>query len=331
MLLRRPSFYVALAGIAGMVLIVRKSQDKPPAPPPFVEPARSPYSNSVAATGIIEATRENVKVATPKSGLIQKLYIQVGSTVKSGDPVLQLDDREARARLATAQAQLGSLRASLKVEKVMAADAEDQFNRTAKLEKQNVASEDESKRKEFAWQNWQARVAKIEADLRAAEAQVRQARTELDVLTVRAPRDGAILQVNVREGEFAGTTPTEPLLVLGDVDKLQVRADVDEQNAPLVQPDQPAVAFLKGTTQNPIPLRFVRIEPFVVPKKSLTGDSTERVDTRVLQIIFELNRPAFPLYVGQQVDVFIQRSGDAKSASHEAGPMDSATRVAETK
>jgi hypothetical protein len=82
---------------------------------------------------------------------------------------------------------------------------------------------------------------------------------------------------------------------------------VDEQNAWQVHTNEPAVAFLKGDTKHPMPIRFVRIEPYVVPKRSLTGDSAERVDTRVLQIIFELDRPAVPLYVGQQVDVFIQR------------------------
>ena len=132
--------------------------------------------------------------------------------------------------------------------------------------------------------------------------------TDLDILTIRAPRDGVILQVSTRAGEYAGTTPSEPLMILGDVDTLQIRADVDEQNAPLVQTNQPAVAFLKGHTQDSFPLRFVRIDPFVIPKRSLTGDSSERVDTRVLQIIFELERPATPLYVGQQVDVFIQRT-----------------------
>ena len=55
-------------------------------------------------------------------------------------------------------------------------------------------------------------------------------------------------------------------------------------------------------------LRFVRIDPFVVPKKSLTGESAERVDTRVLQIIYQLDKPVDrPLYVGQQVDVFIEK------------------------
>ena len=134
-----------------------------------------------------------------------------------------------------------------------------------------------------------------------------QAETDLDLLTIRAPRAGTVLQVNTRAGEHAALAPTEPLMILGETDKLQVRADVDEQNAPLVRAGQPAVAFLKGDTRSPIPLRFVRIEPFVIPKRSLTGDSVERVDTRVLQIIFQLDRPLTPLYVGQQVDVFIQR------------------------
>ena len=315
MIFKQFSFYLAIAGIVGVVLMVNKLRAKPPTPPPLVEPARSPYANSVAATGLIEATRENVKLGAPKGGLIQKIFVQVGSKVKEGDPILQLDARETVAKLATAQSQLEALRAALKAEQVMAADATDQLKRWEKLEKDRVASQNEVLRKSFQAQNWDARVTKIEADVKAAQAQVAQTQVELDVLTIRAPRDGTVLQINVREGEFAGTAPSEPLLILGEVDKLQVRADVDEQNAPLIQPEQPAVAFLKGSTQNAFPLRFVRIEPFVIPKKSLTGDSAERVDTRVLQIIFELDRPSVPLYVGQQVDVFIQRNTSTSAQS----------------
>ncbi len=308
MIFKRISFYLAIAGICGAVYLVKEMQKKPPVPPPLVEPARSPFTESVAASGLIESTRENVKVGTTKAGIVTKIFVAVGSKVKQGDSLFQLDDRESRARLATAEAQLAGLRASLKAEQVMAADAADQFARAEKLEKLNVASDDERTRKRFTSQNWEARVAKIEADIKAAEAQLQQARVDLEVLTVRASRDGAILQVGIREGEHAGLTPTEPLMILGDTDTLQVRADVDEQNAPLVQAGQPAVAYLKGDTKNKIPLRFVRIEPYVIPKRSLTGDSVERVDTRVLQIIFEMDRPQTPLYVGQQVDVFIQRA-----------------------
>lgn len=317
LLFRQVTFYLAIAGFAGVFLLVKDMRQKPPVPPPAVEPARSPFPASVAATGILEAARENVKIAAPKPALIQKVAVEVGSKVKAGDTMIQLDDREVRARLNTLRAQIEALRAGLKADRVMQADAADQLARAEKLAKDNVISVDERKRREFATQNWDARIAKTEADIAAMDAQSQQVQTELDILAVRAPRDGTILQVNVRAGEFAGTTPTEPLMILGEVEKLQVRAEVDEQNAPLVEAGRPAIAYLKGDTQRKLPLRFVRIEPFVIPKRSLTGDSAERVDTRVLQIIFELDRPEVPLYVGQQVDVFIERASTPVVATNQ--------------
>lgn len=314
MILRKLSFYLALAGVFGVAVLVKRFRTVPPPPPPLAEPSRSPFAHFVAATGIIEAVRENVKVATPRAALVERVLVEVGSRVKAGDPLFQLDSRESKARLATAEAELLSLRAALRAERILAADAADQFQRVERLRRDQVASEDERTRKEFALRNWEARVAKLEADILAAEAVVNQARVELEVLTVRAPREGTVLQVNIREGEQAAVNPVEPLLILGETDRLQVRADVDEQNAPLVRPGEAAVAYLKGDTQSPIPLRFVRIEPYVVPKRSLTGDSAERVDTRVLQIIFQLDRPATPLYVGQQVDVFISRPAGSPGA-----------------
>ncbi|KPK27530.1 MAG: hypothetical protein AMK69_10445, partial [Nitrospira bacterium SG8_3] len=154
----------------------------------------------------------------------------------------------------------------------------------------------------------------------------------LNRLTVRAPRSATILQVNVRAGEYAMVNAIEPLILLGDTETLQVRADIDEVNAPLVVPGSPAVAYLKGFTDKAIPLTFDRIEPYIVPKRSLTGENRERVDTRVLQVIYRFERPAFSVYVGQQVDVYIERSsnpvgpkGESRvdSASHR-NPVDGA-------
>ena len=63
----------------------------------------------------------------------------------------------------------------------------------------------------------------------------------------------------------------------------------------------------RGNLQEKYLLEFVRIEPFVVPKKSLSGSNSERVDTRVLQVIYELDpTDRLPLFVGQQVEVFIE-------------------------
>ena len=315
LLFRKLSLYLAITGVIAATVLVLRLRAEPPVGKPLAQPTRSPFRETLAATGIIEAARENVRIGAPKSGLVQKVFVGIGDRVKTGDPLLLLDNRETEARLATTRAQLAALKAALAYDEVQLADARDQFVRVQKLERSRIATEDDFKRREFAMQAMEARVAKTRADIAAAQSQVEQTQIELAVLSVRAPRDGTVLQLNTRAGEFANTLSAESLLILGDVDRFQIRADVDEQNAPLVEAQQPAVAFLKGDTKRKMTLRFVRIDPFVIPKRSLTGDSAERVDTRVLQIIFELDRPEFPIYVGQQVDVFIQRGNRTAEAT----------------
>src|SRR5262249_52030388 len=177
---------------------------------------------------------------------------------------------------------------------------EDQLARLKAVRDPRAVSQDEVRTREND-------VAVARAQLDAARAQVAQTKVELERMVITAPRDGTILQVNVRPGEYASATPKNPAILLGEVDHLQIRADVDEQNATRLQAGQTATAYLKGDTTQPIQLHFVRIEPYVVPKVSLTGASTERVDTRVLQVIYSFERPSDrPVYVGQQVDLYVK-------------------------
>ncbi|MCC7476485.1 MAG: HlyD family efflux transporter periplasmic adaptor subunit [Pirellulales bacterium] len=155
-----------------------------------------------------------------------------------------------------------------------------------------------------AWK-YDKQVAQAAVD--RAMAEVEQAQVELDRLTVKALGDGEVLQVNVRPGEFVGAPPDEALIVLGSTDQLHVRVDIDEYDIPRFTPNSPARATLKGQSNHFFPLKFVRVEPYVIPKKSLTGDNTERVDTRVLQVIYAVEGK-HPLFVGQQVDVFVDTS-----------------------
>jgi HlyD family secretion protein len=141
----------------------------------------------------------------------------------------------------------------------------------------------------------------------AAEAELKATQTSLERLTVGAPVDGEILQVNVRPGEFAQTgVLSTPLIRLGNLDRLHLRVDIDENDAWRFKPETRAVAFLRGNRDLKTDLTFVRVEPYVTPKTSLTGSSTERVDTRVLQVIYSFDPPALPAFVGQQMDIFIE-------------------------
>ena len=122
--------------------------------------------------------------------------------------------------------------------------------------------------------------------------------TDLDRLVVRALVDGDVLQVNVRPGEFVGAQPSQSLIVLGNIEKLHVRVDIDEHDIPRFRPGSTAKATLRGDPHVIYPMKFVRVEPFVVPKKSLTGDNTEPVDTRVLQVIYSIESRASPALCG---------------------------------
>jgi HlyD family secretion protein len=213
--------------------------------------------------------------------------------VTAGQPLLQLDDRDLRAALLTQRANIAVAEAAL-------ARARAPLARVARLHDAGVASDDDLEARRHD-------VAVAEAQLAAARATVAQTESLIARLTVRAPVNGTILQVNIRVGELANILSPTPSLVLGDIREVQVRADVDEQVAPRIRPGSRAVGYLKGDTGHPIPMEFVRIEPFVIPKRSLTGASTERVDTRVLQVIYKFpNDPSRRIYVGQQMDLFIE-------------------------
>jgi multidrug resistance efflux pump len=140
-----------------------------------------------------------------------------------------------------------------------------------------------------------------------AEAALISTQTTLARLVVQAPVDGEVLQINLRPGEFAQAGALSgPLLVLGNLEQLHVRVDIDENDAWRFDKNSKAVAFLRGNRNFKVDLKLAYVEPYVIPKKSLTGDSTERVDTRVLQALYSFERSQIPVYVGQQMDVFIE-------------------------
>jgi multidrug efflux pump subunit AcrA (membrane-fusion protein) len=138
-----------------------------------------------------------------------------------------------------------------------------------------------------------------------AQQLVEQARVELERLVVRSPIRGTVLKLDVRPGEYIGTPSGQPLIILGDLEQLHVRVDIDEQDLPRFQPGMPGQGFVRGNAARPLALKFVRVEPYAEPKKSLTGTGNERIDTRVLQVIYAIESSPRAIYVGQQIDVFL--------------------------
>ncbi len=310
-LVRYLTFAVSLSGFVAIAVVLQqlRAQDKSAIPPPPVAPPEKPYAQTVAATGILEALSENVSIGVPMQGLVTAVEVKVGDAVQKGQALFTIDDREMQAQLPVLRAAVEVSKARVGVQNATLARVQDLLDRIKLVTDKRAVSVDEIKTRENDVAVAKAELQASQGEVLSAEANVKQTEMLIDRLTIRAPREGTILQVNIRAGEFAAIAPRSPAMVLGDLERLQVRADVDEQNASRIRPGQRATAYIKGVTERPLELQFVRVEPYVIPKVSLTGTSTERVDTRVLQVIYSLQRPKDPpIYVGQQVDVYIDSS-----------------------
>lgn len=277
---------------------------------PVSAPPASSFTDTVAAAGLIEASTEHVSVGTPLSGVVTEVLVTLNQSVRAGTPLFRLDTRALQASLAVHESQLTAARARQATAQCQVEDLNDRLERSLKLRSSTVISEDEVIRTRFALKVSQARVVEAQAEVAVAEASAASVRTEIARSTILAPMDATVLQLKIRPGEFAAAgASTAPLILLGNLSPLHLRVDIDEHEAWRVQPGTRAKGHVRGNAALASPLSFVRFEPFVIPKRSLTGDSIERVDTRVLQAIYRLDRTDLRLYAGQQMDVFIEASG----------------------
>jgi HlyD family secretion protein len=299
-----------LAALWATFSIARTQPRREPTEPP-VRPPVSDFLSTVAAVGLVEASTENISVGTPLAGVVARVLVTPGQTVKAGDALFELDVRHLRADLAVKEQALAVARARAEVARARLEDLQRQLDFAEQVKDKRAISAEELTRRSSAVQTAAAEVEEAKVQVAAAQSQAHAVEVEMERSIVRSPIDAEVLQVKLRAGEFAPAAPTStPLVLLGRSKPLHVRVDVDEHEGWRVRPGAPGVGHLRGNAEVTTPLRFVRFEPFVIPKQSLTGDSTERVDTRVLQVIYRVECDDLPLFVGQQLDVFIDAQPD---------------------
>src|SRR5829696_2174229 len=97
---------LAACGVLFAVMFVRAGNKPIPASQPVAEPAQAPFAAYVAGAGLVEASTENIAVSTPVPGLVTAVFVKVGATVKAGEPLFKLDDRNLQAELSVRQSAL---------------------------------------------------------------------------------------------------------------------------------------------------------------------------------------------------------------------------------
>ncbi len=298
---------LAVAGFVFASYTVVSSNKPTPVAKAAAEPSSAPYKSFIAGAGIIEAKSQNIAIGTPLPGIVTTVTVKVGDQVKAGAPLFYLDDRDTQADLAVKNADLAKATADVKVEQATVNDTKSLLNIAEAVTDRRAISTEELLKRRNALTTAKARLESAKALIEQTKANIANTQTTLERLIVRAPVDSEVLQVNVRPGEFAQASAlTTPLVVLGNLDQVHVRVDIDENDAWRFNKNSQAVAYLRGNRDFKVNLELAYVEPYVIPKRSLTGDSTERVDTRVLQVLYSFDLKGMPIYVGQQMDVFIE-------------------------
>jgi HlyD family secretion protein len=354
-MIRWISIVLAVVGLCIGVYAVATAQEKKIDLPLARPAAVNPYEKGVAALGIIEPSGRDVAIAAPEAGLVSRVLVDVGDSVAVGDVLFQLDTRvldadlvRAGANVVAARAEvdrwhaipraedLPPLEASVAQARAVLSDRDDQLRLVQSAFERGANTDRDVSSARFARDNARAGLERAEADLArlraggwkadlvVAEAALKQREGEVaalellkERLTVRAPRTGKVLRRSIEPGEFATSSPSQPAMILGDLSKLNVRAQVDEEDIGFIAPARQggattsnslrAVARVRGGGSGEFPLRLLRIEPYARPKSDLLGSNVERVDTRVIDVVFEIETlPDAAIFPGQAVDVFIE-------------------------
>jgi HlyD family secretion protein len=294
---------LAIIGVGVAVFMVLQGNHTPPVAQRVVESAKAPFASYIFGPGIVEASTENIAIGTPVSGIVTAVYVKWGDRVRTGDPLFKIDSSDLQAQVPPALAKINEAQTNL-------AKVKNRLKVGESLSPGVSISVEEVDNRRFD-------VAVDEAILASAQAQVEQIKTEIERRTVRARLPGRILQMKIRLGEYAQSGPlSTPLMLFGNDDRLHVRVDVDENDVWRFRPGASAIASIRGNPELKTPVKFEHTDPDVVPRMSLTGDSTQRVDTRVLQVIYSFDRGSLPVYVGQQMDVFIEVPPDTGKKSN---------------
>ena len=319
---------IAVIGLIFAVIFIWRGVPDRELTEPEKEPPRATgalaNASRVAGSGLVEPSSEIVDIGTALSGLVTVLRVTPGDYVEKGQPLFTVDDRAIRSRLSETQAAIGEARAAIAEAQTTLSTAQQQLALYRSVEDAAAVSRAEVIRAEGDASAARSRLNLARARLQAAEAASGSARTELGRLTVRAPMSGEILEVNIRPGEFVsnqGGGGSAPFIRMGQTRPLYVRVDIDESEATRLDMGAEALVSPRGAAGSQVKAAFVRAEPLVVPKTSLTNSASERVDVRVLQVLYELPATAEGeqalFRVGQQIDAFIPAKANSKKADTE--------------
>lgn len=278
---------------AGMLIFtittVTKSKTTPKRAPEF-QPPSSNFQNQIAGIGIIRPSTNIIRLAPHIPGILSEIYVKENQKIFYGTPLFSIDESQIRAKTKHTEA-------ILKTKQVQLEDLKQHFQRFQNVKDKRAISHDELTRKRFA-------VAKAEAEVNEVIENLNLLTVELSKMTIRSTINGHVLKINSRVGEYI-SNDTIPMII-GDLDKMQITVIIDESEMHKVDKKAHAIAIIRGQENKKFKLKFISVEPYAVPKTHLNNKQNEKIDTRVIELLYEFEKADIKAVPGQQADVFIE-------------------------
>lgn len=302
-----------------------------------------PFQTYITGTGVVEPASGEIIVSPPFRRTVEKINISVNDQVKKGDILFELYNQDLKSNLIIRQkkyeeslSNLNKLKALPREEDLIIAlenlkRAQAVFNQSVieyRLRMRCARSNAEKcillykyQQAESEYLAAQAQFDKVSSgawqpELKIAQDFVEQAKADMEAMEVeiertyiRSPIDGTVLQVQIRQGEISD--PNKTAVILGNIDELYLKVAIDQFNISRFQPGDAAVAFKRGDTKTEFPLKFLYIEPVMTPKKYLTNELQEKVDTQVLEVFYRIEKNNSHLIIGEEMDVYISVDDEA--------------------
>ena len=319
----------------------------------------TPAPALVAGPGQVEPYSEDIKIGSELSGRLKSVFVEEGDMIHRSQVLAELENGDYRAQVESARANVAAKQATLRKvingarrqerdeawssvneAKAVMENSDSEMHRRQQLYSAGVVSREEMERyareADVAKAQYQAKVEQhslvddhareedrslAEADLQLARAQLEEAQARYDKTLIRAPIDGTVLRKHHRSGESVSNSSTvpDPILTIGDRKTLRVRVDVDDTDVGKVRVGEKAYVTADAFGKRKFWGRVVRVGQQLGPKNVRTDEPAEKVDTKILETLVELD-PGAQLPDGLRVDAFIVPDGGEVASAQTSGP-----------
>jgi HlyD family secretion protein len=296
-----------------------------------------------AAPGRVEPGSGEFRLGSAIIGKVADVPVKVNDKVEKGELLVRLDDEEARARLAAAEAEEGLRRhqrddqaktsgredvtkgedgvysaerevtgARFELDGALAAkrrgEATDQQLADARRRLQKA--EQRVARERLAYARAQAKSNlpapnQFESALTSARANVALAATQLDKTRIRAPKAGTVLELHAKQGEVVAPSPEQPLVVVGDMSVVRVKAEVDDGDVAKIKVGQKAFVRSINYPGTDFEGTVTALAPTMATPRINPRGPRRPSDIEVLEMTIKLDGDV-PLLPGMRVDAFVK-------------------------